>query len=58
MPCQAVAAAVQAVADATYLYTHTKSQAKPIALTKLVLGVVQDGAVTAAFNTAVAQQEA
>ena len=55
---QAVAAAVQAVADATYLYTHTKSQAKPIALTKLVLGVSsKTAAVTAAFNTAVAQQE-
>lgn len=55
---QAVAAAVQAVADATYLYTHTKSQAKPIALTKVVLGVSSKAAaVTAAFNTAVAQQE-
>lgn len=55
---QIVGAAVQAVADATYLYTHTKSQAKPIGLTKVVLGVSSKSAATvAAFETAVAQQE-
>ncbi|MBV8247370.1 MAG: leucyl aminopeptidase [Comamonas sp.] len=55
---QAVAAAVQAVADTTYVYTHTKSQAKPISLKKLVLGLPSKTAdVTKAFETAVAQQE-
>lgn len=55
---QVVAAAVQAVADATYVYAHTKSQAKPIGLTKVVLGVTSKAsAVAAAFDTAVAQQE-
>ncbi|PIG09319.1 leucyl aminopeptidase [Comamonas sp. 26] len=55
---QIVAAAVQAVADATYIYTHTKSQAKPIGLAKVVLGVTsKNAAVASAFETAIAQQE-
>ena len=55
---QAVAAAVQAVADATYVYTHTKTQTKPLALNKVVLGVSsKTAAVADAFNIAVAQQE-
>ena len=55
---QIIAAAVQAVADVTYLYTHTKSQAKPIGLAKVVLGVPsKNAAVASAFETAVAQQE-
>lgn len=55
---QIVAAAVQAVADVTYLYTHTKSQAKPIGLGKVVLGVPsKNAAIASSFETAVAQQE-
>ncbi|RGE41159.1 leucyl aminopeptidase [Comamonas testosteroni] len=53
-----VTAAVQALGDATYAYTHTKSQAKPIALKKIVLGVQgKTAALSAAFDMGVAQQE-
>lgn len=53
-----VASTVQALGDATYLYTHTKSQAKPISLKKIVLGVQsKTAAIAAAFDIGVAQQE-
>ena len=55
---QVLGAAVQAVADVTYAYTHTKSQAKPLSLKKVVLGVqAKTAAISTAFETAVAQQE-
>ena len=53
---KSVACAVQALGDATYAYTHTKSQAKPISLQKIVLGVqAKTAAITAAFELGVAQ---
>ncbi len=52
---QAVRAAVLALADASYCYTHTKSKAKPAALSHVLLGVENKAAVASAFNTAVAQ---
>ncbi|CAB5673576.1 Cytosol aminopeptidase [Delftia tsuruhatensis] len=57
----AVAAAVLAAADACYSYTHTKPQAKPVALKKLVIGAggktgAKNG-IAASFRTAVAQAE-
>ncbi|CAM4380178.1 leucyl aminopeptidase [Comamonas aquatilis] len=53
---QAVAAAVQMLADATYVYTHTKPQAKAVALKKVLLGVPsKSAALSAAFDLAVAQ---
>ena len=50
----AVRAAVLAVADASYVYTATKSKPEPRALAKVVLGVADLAAVQAAFGTAVA----
>ena len=55
---KAVTAAMQALGDATYAYTHTKSQAKAITLKKVVLGVqAKTAALSAAFDMGVAQQE-
>ncbi|WP_218243517.1 leucyl aminopeptidase [Comamonas fluminis] len=55
---KAVACAVQTLGDATYAYTHTKSQAKPLSLKKVTLGVPsKTAAVAAAFEIGVAQQE-
>ena len=45
----AVCAAVQACAEASYVYTHTKPSAKARALRKVVLGVTQPEAVQAGF---------
>ena len=57
----AVAAAVLAAADACYSYTHTKPQAKPVALKKLVIAAAvkagDKNGVADAFKTAVAQAE-
>ena len=56
----AVASAVLAAADASYLYTHTKSQAKPVALKKLLVaagGKAGRDGIEQAFKTAVAQAE-
>ncbi|WP_416819880.1 leucyl aminopeptidase [Delftia tsuruhatensis] len=67
----AVAAAVVAAADACYSYTHTKPQAKPVALKKLVIAATgasaasgksgdksgDKGGIAAAFKIAVAQAE-
>jgi leucyl aminopeptidase len=50
----AVAAAVQALADAAYVYTATKSQAKPCSLHKVTLAVSDAGAVRSAFDRGVA----
>jgi leucyl aminopeptidase len=59
-PAAAVAAAVLAAADACYTYTHTKPQAKPVALRKFVIATPakagKDG-IDQAFRTAVAQAE-
>lgn len=54
----AVSAAVQAIADACYVYTHTKPQAKPAKLRKVVIGVAaRTAAIASGFNVAVAQAE-
>lgn len=63
----AVAAAVLAAADACYSYTHTKPQAKPVALKKLVIAATgasgasgksgDKSGIAASFKTAVAQAE-
>jgi leucyl aminopeptidase len=45
-----VAAAVQACADASYVYTHTKPSAKPSGLRQVVVGVSQPEAVRAGFD--------
>jgi len=45
----AVAAAVQAVADATYVYTATKPQAEASALARVTIGVPDKAAAQAAF---------
>ena len=50
----AVHAAVMAVADATYVYTSTKSKPESRALGKVVLGVPDVAAVRQAFDHAVA----
>jgi leucyl aminopeptidase len=47
----AVRAAVQACADATYAYTTTKPSAKARALQQVVVGVAQVAAVRAGFDT-------
>jgi leucyl aminopeptidase len=54
----AVSAAIPAIADACYVYTHTKPQAKPVKLQKVVVGVAaKSAAVASGFQTAVAQAE-
>jgi leucyl aminopeptidase len=50
----AVKAAVQAVADAAYVYTTTKPKAKPRTLEKVVLGVADAESVRSAFEHALA----
>ncbi|MEN9887896.1 MAG: hypothetical protein RL758_2474 [Pseudomonadota bacterium] len=50
----AVACAVRTLADATYIYTTTKSQAKPRSLRKVVLAVDDAQAVRGTFEQAVA----
>ena len=50
----AVGAAVQAVAEASYVYTTTKSKAEARALNRCVLGVPDTAAVSEAFDTGVA----
>ena len=50
----AVAAAVCAVSDASYVYTATKSKADPSALSRVTLGVADGAAVQEEFDTAVA----
>ncbi len=50
----AVAAAVMAVADATYVYTATKSKPEGRALTRVQVGGVAGAAAKAAFERAVA----
>jgi len=56
---EAIAAAVLGAADACYRYTHTKPQAKPVALQHLLLGVpdpaTASGAGRRAFDVACAQ---
>ena len=54
VPAQAVTAAVQAVADATYVFASTKPSAKPCSLEKVVLGVPAKAAVQGAFDRGVA----
>lgn len=49
-----VRTAVQCVAEASYVYTLTKSQAKAPALNKVTLGVLDKREVNAAFEQAVA----
>jgi leucyl aminopeptidase len=49
-----VSAAVQACAEASYVYTRTKPSAKARALAEVVVAVPQAEAVQAAFDTAVA----
>jgi len=50
----AVYAAVSAIADATYVYTSTKSKPEPRAIGKVVLGVADTASVHSAFDHAVA----
>ncbi len=50
----ALQAAVVALADASYVYTHTKSKAEPRALRQVVVGVAQASACKAALAEAVA----
>ncbi|MGN1057076.1 MAG: leucyl aminopeptidase [Comamonas sp.] len=50
----AVRCGVQAVAEATYIYTLTKPQAKPVALNKLTVAVADKTGLSAAFEQAVA----
>ena len=50
----AVRAAVTAVADASYVYTTTKSKAEARTLTRVVIGVAQASPVRSAFTQAVA----
>ncbi len=50
----AVASVVQAVAEASYVYTTTKSQGKPRSLRKVTVAVQEAGAVRSAFEQAVA----
>lgn len=50
----AVSAAVQAVAETSYRYVATKSQAKPRVLQKVVVGVADAAAVRQAFDQGVA----
>jgi len=49
----AVAAAVQAAADTTYVYTATKSKSEPRKLARVLMGVPDAAAVRAAFQAAV-----
>ena len=53
-PPQAVGAAVQALSEASYVYTTTKSKPEPRSLKRVVLGVPQARPVRGAFDTAVA----
>jgi leucyl aminopeptidase len=53
----AVQLAVQCVADASYVYTLTKSQVKTIALKKVTVGVTDKAANAPAFKQAVAVAE-
>lgn len=48
----AVRAVVAAVADASYVYTHTKPKAEARALSKVLVGVQDTAAVQAAFDRA------
>ena len=50
----AVQAAVSAAADASYVYTATKSKPEPRAIRQVVIGVDQPAVIKAAFDTAVA----
>ena len=50
----AVASATAAVADATYVYTSTKSKPEGRVLASVTIGVPEDGAVRSAFQRAVA----
>ncbi len=54
VPAASVTAAVQAAADATYVFSTTKPSAKPCSLEKLVLGVPSKAAVQSAFDCGVA----
>jgi leucyl aminopeptidase len=47
---EAVSAAVQACADASYVYTHTKPSAKPRSLRQVVVGVAKPDPVRAGFD--------
>lgn len=51
---EAVGTAVQCAAEAAYVYTLTKSQAKTPSLNKLTIGVADKRAASNAFNQAVA----
>lgn len=51
---EAVRTAVQCAADAAYVYTLTKSQAKAPSLSKVTVGVADKRAATIAFDQAVA----
>lgn len=54
VPAPALTAAVQAIADATYVFATTKPSAKPCSLEKVVLGVPSKAASQAAFDCGVA----
>ncbi|WP_404302475.1 leucyl aminopeptidase [Alicycliphilus denitrificans] len=49
-----VGAAVRAIADASYVYTATKSKAEPRSLSRVTVGVADAGAVRSEFATAAA----
>ena len=54
VPAAALTAAVQALADATYVFLATKPSAKPCSLEKIVLGVPAKAPLQAAFDCGVA----
>src|SRR5690606_36473560 len=54
VPAAALTAAVQALADATYVFLATKPSAKPCSLEKVVLGVPSKAALQSAFDCGVA----
>jgi len=53
-PSDAVAAAVQAIAEASYVYTATKSKAEPRLLARVTMGVANAGDAKEAFARGVA----
>jgi len=54
VPAQALTGAVQAIADATYVFSATKPSAKPCSLEKVLLGVPDKAALQSAFERGVA----
>ncbi len=51
---EAVAAAVQCCAEASYVYTTTKTKAEPLALNRVVIGVEDSSKLKGAFDAACA----